>query len=262
MKKKSKKIKKSKKTDEKGLQDLNHENFKFLVGNEVRFAIVSTMSILNQPLNLTKLSKLTGYPTTTLIHHIPSMLERDLIINSGEPTTKKKFYSLGPNYFKIKEFNDSEADIEKNLSPLLHAEDMDITDYKFTLLKFFGDMVQSKRFDESISDSMVTLAMFNKTQASVTSELWKKMKKIVIDFKEKEKVNLDFPITIPSMGQSSYNFSTIKQLNEFQAIYIKFLKDLSNFKKKIDQENKGLDENKLEKAYFYLFVAPIFNIND
>lgn len=245
--------------DQKQEENIKHENYQFLLGNDVRFAIVTALSVYNKPLNLTKLSKLTGLPTTTLIHHIPSLIDKNLIRIAVMPNSKRKFYELTEQFFDIEEFEDSEDLIVERIKKVEQTEKMSISEYKLELFKDYSDLIEKKVLTEDVANAMVTLAMFNKNIATFLSE---NMKSFVKNYLEKKTVDLNLPIAYPSNAQFTLDFSTVEQLQEFQKLNFTYGRNLIKLRKKIVQENKGIPVEKLEKTYLYLFVSPIFNIPD
>lgn len=235
-----------------------NENYQFIMENGVRFAIMTALSIYNQPLNLTKLSKLTSCPTTTLIHHIPSLIEKNLI-RVTNLSKKRKYYELTEEFFNIDKFTDSDKEIEMLLKSFEDTKKMSISEYKLQLFKGYSERIQQKEFTEGLANDIVTLAMINKNIATFLSE---NLKIFIKNFIEKKTVDLDIPITYPSNNEMTLDFSTVEQLQEFQKLNYNYIRNLKKLKEKIVQENKGIPDDKLEKSYLYLFVSPIFNISD
>ncbi len=236
-----------------------NEDLKFLLGSEVRFAIISTIDAFKEPLSLSKLSIITGYPITTLIHHIPTLLKKEFILPKKIPSKRGKFYELSEKTLKILEFSDSETDYEIFFKELDESKSMSIVDYKVKILNLYSELIKTGKLNSIIADAINSVAMFNRNIANFSAEY---LKKFIEEFQTKKSLEMDIPIAYISNFQMSFTFSSVSQLKEFQKIYLSFMKELAELKKKFDLENTNENESKLEKAYLYLFTAPIINFSD
>ena len=244
------------------LTDKEIQDFLSLVGNEVSFSIISAITLYNEPLNLIKLSKMTGYPSSTLSRYIQVLLNKKFIKKLDKENKPKKrgiFYDIDENFLRIQKIMESESETEDMTENFDSVKDMNISDYKLKLLKEYNDKIQNNSFTENYNNFIGSLAMFNQNIAKFNVEYFKHL---INYFKEGKILGIDIPLSYVSSQQATFTFANINQLIEFQAIYIKFMKDIIDFKKKISKENGSFDEKKLEKAYLYLYVGPIINITE
>ena len=234
------------------------KDLQYLLANEVRFAIISTLEAFREPLTLSKLSIITGYPITTLIHHIPTLVEEKYLKNKKISGKRGKFYELGERARKVVELSNNNADISSDIKLIENLKGLEINDYKKEILKFYSELVKSGDINLESVFGINSLAEFNRNIANFSTEL---MKKVILDI-QNEKINIDIPMSFVSNYNNTLKISNTEQLNEFQMIYLKFVQDLINLQKKIDLENKGSDEKKLEKIHIYFFTTPIVNFSD
>ncbi len=220
-----------------------NEDLKFLLGSEVRFAIISTIDAFKEPLSLSKLSIITGYPITTLIHHIPTLLKKEFILPKKIPSKRGKFYELSEKTLKILEFSDSETDYEIFFKELDESKSMSIVDYKVKILNLYSELIKTGKLNSIIADAINSVAMFNRNIANFSAEY---LKKFIEEFQTKKSLEMDIPIAYISNFQMSFTFSSVSQLKEFQKIYLSFMKELAELKKKFDLENTNENESKLE----------------
>ena len=237
----------------------NKEVIKYLMENEVRFAIISALNLFKKPLNLSKLSKITAYPITTIIHHIPNLLDKNLIVKSKVPGERGKFYYLSMYGQEIIDISDSEPIPESFFDRIEETKNMSVMEYNNYLKKFYTDLIESGELTEDAPDIMVSMATFNKNIANFTANFVKKMIK---KLQNNSTDNLNIPLSYASNFFSSIKFSDINQLKAFQKLYLTFFNNLIELQNEFDEENKQNNKKIVETAFFYAFTAPIININN
>ena len=242
-----------------GSEIIHDPDLKYLMENEVRFAIISALNLFREPLNLSKLSKITAYPITTLIHHIPSLLEKDLIVNSKVPQKRGKFYYLSDKTEKLLAVSDNEPNSQQFFDNIEKAKNMSIEEYQSHLKEYYQVMVESQSLDESTSNALLSIAIFNKNITNFTNNF---IQKIILKIKRGETINFDLPLGFISNSLFSFAFSSVLQVKEFQKIFFTFYNDLIEFKQKIDNENKIGKQKILETNYLYLSMSPVINIEE
>ena len=241
------------------LTEKENNDFHFLQDNDVRTSIISCISVLKEPLNLSKLSKLTGYPITTLIHHIPQMLERNLIKTEKVVGKRGKYYNITEKYLKIRNIKSQEMDIEDEIRKLDERQNLSISEYKKETFNELKKNFESKKFTINIADVIRSLGVFNNNIAKISSEY---VKYIINHISDENPENLLIPLADIFLGAISLSFSNVNQLIEFKKIYINFVQNLYEFRGKLEKENGKFDEKGLEKAYIYFFTTPIINITE
>ena len=162
--------KETKKSEENKLTDEEDADFQFLLENDVRYSIISCIFILKEPLNLSKLSTLTGHPITTLIHHIPLMLEKNLIKTDKIPGKRGKFYNVTEKYLKIRKIKSSEAVIEDTRQKLDKSRNLSIPNFKMQHFKEMKKNFKTNKISANIADVIRNLGVFNNNVTKITSE--------------------------------------------------------------------------------------------
>ena len=120
-------------------------------------------------------------------------------------------------------------------------------------------MVESQSLDESTSNALLSIAIFNKNITNFTNNF---IQKIILKIKRGETINFDLPLGFISNSLFSFAFSSVLQVKEFQKIFFTFYNELIEFKQKIDNENKIGKQKILETNYLYLSMSPVINIEE
>lgn len=247
------------KKEEIPLSSSEIEAYEFLVENDVRYSIVSCISIFKEPLNLSKLSKLTGHPITTLIHHIPQMIEHELIKVEKISGKRGKFYYTTERFFKIRKAKSSLLEIEELNTKLDELTDLTTKDYK---VKYFNEMkrkYEANEFTDNIADTIRSQGVFNNNITKISANYIKYVIKL---FSEENPQIQSISLADIDVGSMSLSFSNVNQYLEFQKIYLNFNIQLFKLRNKLEEENAQFNDKDLEKAYIYFFTTPIVDISE
>ena len=235
------------------------EDYQFLLDSDVRYSIISAISVFHEPLTLSKIATLTGHPTTTLIHHIPAMLEKDLIKVQKVPKKRGKYYNITEKFIKIRNLKSQEMELENIIEKIDDMKNLTINEYRIEILKEIQKNLESQKVSINTADIIKSQSVFNKNVTNITSEY---LKYLINTLNDENRINLIVPLTNLISQQFSFTFSNLDQVLEFEKINLTFLNQISAFRKRVEVENARLDEKGLDKAYMYFFTTPIINITD
>ena len=236
------------------------DDIQFLLENDVRFAIFDTINIFKQPLSVKNIALLKRYPSTTIIHHIPLMLELKVISAQKLPKKSGKYYSVTEKFLPLTKlrFDSLMVDIERLLGQLENRKNLSMQEFRIERILEMKKILDPKIFD-ILAETIKSAGIFNKSMTNITAEYLKYTMK---NLEDKKKINMPLPIAEVFFEQISLAFSNVNQYIEYQKLYLSFIRDLGILQKKISEENSKIEENDLEKAYFYFFTAPIVNISE
>lgn len=235
------------------------DDYEFLIENDVRYSIIACLSIFQEPLNLSMMAKLTGHPITTIIHHIPQILERGLIKVEKIPGRRGKFYNITPKFIEKRNLRSKEIDEEFSSENLEKKKNLSKYEYKKNAFLETKKKFESKELSTNLIDVVKSLGVFNNNIAKISAEYLNYLVKIISqEFSDEMKVSLSEII----VNQSSVTLSNVSQAIELQKVYVDFLHNLNEIRIKFDQENKNVNAKNLEKVYFYFFTTPIIDITD
>ena len=235
------------------------DDYEFLIENNVRFSIISCLSIFQEPLNLSKIAKLTGHPITSLIHHIPQILERGLIKVEKIPGRRGKFYNVTRKFIEEQDLRSKEMGEEFSNELLEEKKTLSNSEYKkesfFEIKKKLG----SKELFTNMIDLIRSLGVFNNNIAKISSEYYYYLlKNISQEYSDELKIALADVM----VNQDSVSISNVSQLLELQKLFLDFFNGLTEIKKKFDHENEKIRKKELEKVYVYFFTTPIVDITE
>ena len=227
--------------------------------NDVRYSIISCISAFQEPLNLSKMSKLTGHPITTIIHHIPQILERGLIKVEKIPGKRGKFYNITPKFIEERDLRSKEMDEEFSNEFSEKKKILSNSEYKRQTFFETKKKLESKELSSNMIDLIRSLGVFNNNIAKISSEYYTYLfKNLSKEYSEEFKMALSGAIVF----QESVSISNVSQLQELQKLFFDFSVNLTEIRKKFEKDNEKLSEKELEKVYTYFFTTPLIDISD
>ena len=227
-----------------------------LLANDVRYSIVSSLDIFKNPLNLHMLTQITGFPKTTLIDHLSILLKTDFIKIKKIEGKRGKFYYLTEKFTKIKKSSRFYFENDDVFEKLEESSKLTTNEFRQKVMNDYQKQIESNQLNNAAA-GIISLAMFNKSIATISSEYLKSCSEF---YKNNKILPNNIPITDYIGHQVSLHFSSMDQITKFKKIYYSFLKEIISFEKKINLENEKVSIEDTQKVYLYFFTSPIINI--
>ena len=215
-----------------------------------------TLSTFDKAMNLSELAEITGNPTTTLIHHIPGLLDKnfiEIIIIKGK---RGKFYSVTEKYHELIKKYGSQPNTPNEDVTTVDISSFTNEEYKDHVLKELSGLIKEKKLTSEMLDSMISLATFNKSMVLLITNYMKNMISKINNGKENEVKMALGDLNSTQMSITISNTIQLKKLVELNADYVK---NLILIKKEFHDEIKSnnLDFKILDKVFINLFIGPV-----